>query len=115
MKNYRASFEGIDWQQTPQGARFKLCETDGGPARLLEFGPDLAHPEWCERGHRGIVLEGELRIEFENGADAIYHPGDLIHIPAGKADRHRPSGLSELGRGLFWEETGGCLLISTGV
>jgi quercetin dioxygenase-like cupin family protein len=106
MKNYRASFEGIDWQQTPQGARFKLCETDGGPARLLEFGPDLAHPEWCERGHRGIVLEGELRIEFENGADAIYHPGDLIHIPAGKADRHRPSALSELVRVLFWEETG---------
>jgi quercetin dioxygenase-like cupin family protein len=105
MKNYRASFDEIPWQTPRAGARVKICETDGKQIRLLEFTPAFRHPEWCERGHQGVVLEGEMRIEFANGADVIYRAGELLHIPAGEPDRHRPSALSETVRVLFWEET----------
>jgi len=105
MKNYRTKFDEIEWQATPEGARFKVCEIDGKQIRLLEFGRDLRHPDWCARGHTGCILTGEMRLEFENGADVIYRAGDLLHIPAGAADRHRPSASSELVRVIFWEET----------
>ncbi len=102
--DYRVNFAEIEWQSTPEGARFKACEINGKQVRLLEFGRNFEHPDWCSRGHLGFLLEGEMRVEFENGADIIYRAGDLLHIPPGEADRHRPSALSENVRIIFLEE-----------
>ena len=104
MTNYRINFDEIEWENTPEGVRFKTCEVDGKQVRLLEFGRDLEHPDWCAKGHLGCLLEGEMRVEFENGADITYRAGDLLRIPPGEADRHRPSAVSDTVRVIFWEE-----------
>jgi len=50
-------------------------------------GPASEH--WCETGHTVYVLAGRLRYEFPDGAVEA-GPGDIVHIPAGHAHRHRP-------------------------
>ncbi|MHC4698710.1 MAG: cupin domain-containing protein, partial [Planctomycetota bacterium] len=62
--------------------------------RVVEFERDLEHPEWCERGHIGYVLQGKLALEFDGGTLEI-GPGDGFIIPNGKANRHRPVPLTD--------------------
>lgn len=51
--------------------------------------PDAPEPPWCETGHSIFVLSGRIRYEFaDHSVDA--GPGDMLHIPAGPAHRHRP-------------------------
>ncbi len=51
---------------------------------------EAAAGHWCETGHSIFILAGRLRYTF---ADHVVEagPGDMLHIPAGPAHRHRPS------------------------
>ena len=51
-------------------------------------GPPNTGP-WCETGHTAYIIAGRLRYEFPDH-DAEIGPGDIVHIPAGHAHRHRP-------------------------
>jgi gentisate 1,2-dioxygenase len=44
---------------------------------------------WCETGHSAYILSGRLRYEFPDHSVEV-GPGDMVHIPAGHAHRHRP-------------------------
>ena len=50
--------------------------------------------EWCETGHSAYILSGRLRYEFPDH-EVESGPGDIVHIPAGHAHRHRPHVLGE--------------------
>ena len=45
---------------------------------------------WCETGHSAYIISGHLLYEFPDHEVEI-GPGDMAHIPAGPAHRHRPS------------------------
>ena len=62
---------------------------DGLVVRYQERAPGRDGDEWCESGHTAYILAGRLRYEF---ADQVVEagPGDIVHIPAGRAHRHRP-------------------------
>jgi hypothetical protein len=45
-------------------ARFKAHRRDGKQIRLLEFTAAFVEPDWCEKGHIGIVLEGAIELDF---------------------------------------------------
>lgn len=51
-------------------------------------------PEWCTTGHSVFVLEGRLRYDFDDHSVEA-GPGDMLHIPAGAAHRHKPSVVGE--------------------
>jgi quercetin dioxygenase-like cupin family protein len=57
--------------------------------RVVEFERGLEHPEWCQVGHVGCVLEGRLGLEFDDETVEL-EPGDGFIIPDGRASRHRP-------------------------
>lgn len=57
-----------------------------GTVTLLRFLPGFADPEWCVRGHAGLVLAGRLRLELEDGAIEI-RAGEGFAVDAGT--RHR--------------------------
>lgn len=92
--NYRIDFNEIQWQTAPSGTRFKIHKEGTKQLRLLEFGRDLNHPDWCVTGHIGYLLEGEFEIEFDDKT-ITYKAGDGIWIPAGEEFRHRPKAVSE--------------------
>lgn len=62
---------------------------DGLVVRYQERLPGHDGDHWCEAGHTAYILSGAIRYEFPSRTvDA--GPGDIVHIPAGHAHRHRP-------------------------
>jgi uncharacterized RmlC-like cupin family protein len=52
--------------------------------------PHQAADHWCETGHSIFILAGRIRYTFDDHTVEA-GPGDMLHIPAGPAHRHRPS------------------------
>lgn len=93
--DYRLAFADVDWTPALGGtARLKRLVRDGKVFRLVEFTPKTEHPDWCAVGHIGMVIEGDLEIDF-NGEKAVFRAGDALSIPNGEAHRHRPRALSD--------------------
>jgi len=53
-----------------------------------------AADHWCETGHSIFILTGRIRYTFDDHTVEA-GPGDMLHIPAGPAHRHRPSVVGE--------------------
>jgi quercetin dioxygenase-like cupin family protein len=63
---------------------------DGMVLRFQERHPGgTPSDHWCETGHSAYILSGRLCYEFPDHEVEI-GPGDMVHIPAGHAHRHRP-------------------------
>lgn len=61
--------------------------------RYQERAPDtIGAPEgdWCETGHSIFILAGRIRYRFATH-EVEAGPGDMLHIPAGPAHRHKPT------------------------
>lgn len=100
--NYRIDFASIPWETPMQGVRHKVMKQGDKQLRLVEYTGNMeAH--WCEKGHIGYVLEGQLEITFENERQ-VYDPGDGVFIPSGSEHRHSGKVLSEFVRVVFVEE-----------
>jgi quercetin dioxygenase-like cupin family protein len=73
--------------------RHKFIEQNGVRMRLVEYSQEMpAH--WCEKGHYGYLIEGQMEIEYENST-VTYKPGDGIFIPDGPEHKHRGRVLSD--------------------
>lgn len=76
--------------------RLKVREAVSGfgiALRYQERAPDsIGAPEgdWCETGHSIFILSGRIRYRFDSHVVEA-GPGDMLHIPAGRAHRHKPS------------------------
>ena len=88
-------FRAADHPLEAHGPRLKVREaiSDFGMAlRYQERAPDPpGSPEsaWCTTGHSVFVLSGRIRYRFDSHTVEA-GPGDMLHIPAGPAHRHRP-------------------------
>jgi hypothetical protein len=51
----------------------------------LDFGPLLEGLEGdhCQCPHWGFVLEGRIRVDYEDGSQELVHGGELYYWPAG--------------------------------
>ena len=93
--DYRVAFADTAWEPALEGtARLKRVVRGGKVFRLVELTPQTRHPNWCETGHLGFIVEGALEIEFE-GTTTRFSAGDALNIPHGPADRHRPRSLTD--------------------
>lgn len=64
MQPFKVDFEALDWQSPLPGARSRAFRSGGKQRRLLEFTSEFVEPNWCEKGHIGVVLEGVLEVDF---------------------------------------------------
>ena len=53
--------------------------------RLLRYSPDFLADHWCEVGHLGYVLEGDLLIELRDGSEYVVTACMSFQIPSGTA------------------------------
>jgi quercetin dioxygenase-like cupin family protein len=88
MERYRILFDQLQWQDALHGARFKVYQSDNKQVRLLEFTSEFIEPDWCEKGHIGFVLKGELEIDF-HGRLVRYPEGSALFIPSGAESGHK--------------------------
>lgn len=86
-------FRAADHPLLPVNERLKLREAVSGfgiALRYQERGPGGPESDWCETGHSIFILAGRIRYQFDTHA-AEAGPGDMLHIPAGAAHRHKPA------------------------
>ena len=83
-------FADIDWEDDVPGIRDRAQTVDGARWALVEYAEGASREEWCEEGHRGLVLEGEIEYEFPDGRGRLRAgKGDAFVLPAGVAHRGR--------------------------
>lgn len=88
MDSCKVEFDSLEWQEAMPGARFKVFSDGLKQMRLLEFTSEFVEPHWCEKGHVGFVLKGELEIDFD-GKIISYGEGAGIFIPTGTSTKHK--------------------------
>ena len=95
MEPCKIQFDSIEWQPALPGARFKVFRDGTKQLRLFELTSEFVEPEWCEKGHAGIVLEGELEIDFQ-GRVVRYPQDSGIFIPSGASSAHKARALTPI-------------------
>jgi quercetin dioxygenase-like cupin family protein len=103
METCKILFDQIEWQSPQVGVRFKVARDGPTQVRLVEFTPEFVEREWCEKGHAGLVLSGELEIDFL-GHVIQFQEGSALLIPAGRAHAHKARVLTPLVRLFLVEE-----------
>lgn len=88
-------FDSSSWQTPAPGARFKAFRNQARQIRLLELTPEFVEADWCEKGHAGIVLQGELELEFHDRV-VRFPEGAVIVIPAGTASGHKARSITPM-------------------
>ena len=89
MNHSLIPFDALDWQDGIPGARFKAFQRGNKQLRLLELTSGFVEPDWCEKGHAGFVVRGELEIDFR-GQTVRYPEGSGLFIAAENAHKARP-------------------------
>ena len=87
MGKHLIDFDTYEWVKPMAGAQYKAFMNGNTKIRIVEFSEGLIEPDWCQKGHSGVVLKGECNIDF-NGKIEHFTEGDIIHIPKGKEDKH---------------------------
>jgi hypothetical protein len=96
MTNSPYLFRAADHPLHDVTDRLKVREAVSGfgiALRYQERAPDpvgVPEADWCETGHSIFILSGHIRYRFDTH-DVEAGPGDMLHIPAGRDHRHRPS------------------------
>ena len=88
MSAMKIDFDGLPWVSAGPGARFKSVDRGRKRIRIVEFTHEFLEPEWCQKGHIGLVLKGELEIDFR-GERVRYPEGSGIFIEAGPNGAHK--------------------------
>ena len=80
------------WAPEAPGIRSRAATVAevAGSARwaVVEYAEGAAREEWCTEGHRGYVLAGAMRYDFDDGTAPIEaREGQAFLLPAGQAHR----------------------------
>ena len=67
----RVPFGELDWTDDGPGIRAREVGVEGARWALVEYEAGASRPEWCEEGHRGFVLSGEIEYEFDDGSEPL--------------------------------------------
>lgn len=81
-------FENIDWEKPKDGVEQKIYSEGNRRMRLLRFRDNFVEEEWCLSGHIGLVLNGEMKIDFK-GIIKNYKKGDGLWIEEGETYKHK--------------------------
>jgi hypothetical protein len=78
----RVPFGEIDWSDDAPGIRAREVDVGGARWAIVEYGAGAGREEWCEEGHRGYVLNGEIQYEFDDGREPLRaSEGDAFRLP----------------------------------
>lgn len=88
MNQNLIKFQSIPWEQPKTGVQQKIYSDGKRRLRLLQFHDTFIEEDWCQKGHVGYVLSGEMTIDF-NGTLKHYQQGDGLWIEAGESSKHK--------------------------
>lgn len=101
MLKYRIAFNEMDWESPMEGVKCKSYINGDKQVRLIQY--TKAMPQhWCDKGHFGYILEGEIEIEYPHEKHT-YKSGDGVFIPDGAEHKHKGRVISESATVIFVE------------
>lgn len=76
-------FNDMAWEDDAPGIRAKETLVNGVRWAIVEYGEGVGREEWCEDGHFGFVLAGEIEYMFDDGRDPVRAAGgEAFFLPA---------------------------------
>ncbi|MDH5718348.1 MAG: cupin domain-containing protein [Spirochaetia bacterium] len=102
MSQYKILFDNLIWDESVKGMKSKILKKNDKQMRLVILYPEI-ESKWCEQGHYGYILEGEMELKFEN-EKILYQKGNGIFIPSGAEHKHKTKILSEFVKIFFVED-----------
>lgn len=90
---YKAEFDKLEWESPIQGVSHKYIDQNDLRIRLVEYSKEMPL-HWCEQGHYGFLIEGQLEIDYKS-EKIVYKSGDGIFIPDGSDRKHQGKALTE--------------------
>jgi len=86
----------IDWSADVEGIQVRELIVDERRWALVHYAPGSLRHEWCEDGHLGVVLSGQIEYEFEDGGDPLTgRQGDAFTLSTGRGHRGHNRGATE--------------------
>ena len=76
------------WEIEATGIRSQSRSVAGHRWAIVEYAARARREEWCTEGHRGLVIDGRIRYEFDDGTlplDAA--EGQAFLLPHGQGHR----------------------------
>jgi len=75
-------FGEMEWTDDAPGIRTREAEVEGARWAIVRYGEGVRREEWCEEGHRGYVVEGEIEYEFDDGREPLRaSEGEAFVVP----------------------------------
>jgi hypothetical protein len=93
----KVPFGELDWVEDVPGIRAGEAEVGGARWAIVEYGEGARREEWCEEGHRGYVVRGEIEYEFNDGREPLRaSEGEAFLLPPARsgAGAHRGRNLA---------------------
>jgi hypothetical protein len=101
MAEHKVDFDSMPWETAHPGFRVKAYKGGECRLRMVEITREFVELDWCKNCHFGIVLEGEMVIDFD-GEFVSYKPGDGVYIPTGQ--KHKAKAVTNVARMVFAEK-----------
>ncbi|MEJ2196842.1 MAG: hypothetical protein P8X73_18565 [Ignavibacteriaceae bacterium] len=94
MDQHKVIFSKLDWENPQSDVRYRKYRSGGKRLRLVVFDKSFEEQYWCLTGHIGLVIKGEIEIDF-NGNVVHYEAGNAIFILPGEAHKHKVKAVSD--------------------
>jgi quercetin dioxygenase-like cupin family protein len=93
MKLESIPFAVIEWDQLTESSQSgetgssssRTMEAGSVRLRVVRYSPEFLADHWCDLGHLGYVLEGDVVIELRDGSEYVVTAGMSFQIPSAKA------------------------------
>jgi quercetin dioxygenase-like cupin family protein len=92
-------FAELSWAQDVPGIRARETYIKGRRWAIVEYAAGARREEWCVDGHAGLVVNGSVEYEFEDGGKPLtVSTGDAFALATGRAHRgtNRAEGTTQL-------------------
>lgn len=84
----KVSFSALDPAPEAPGIASETTEIGGNRWARVRYEPDVLREEWCDEGHEGFVLEGDITYEFEDGTESLpLVAGEAFSLPGARVHR----------------------------
>jgi quercetin dioxygenase-like cupin family protein len=84
----KVTFSALDPAPEAPGIASETTEIGGNRWARVRYEPGVLREEWCDEGHEGFVLEGDITYEFEDGSEALQLvAGEAFSLPGARVHR----------------------------
>lgn len=64
-------FGEIGWTDDAPGIQAREAKVEGARWAIVEYEENASRDDWCEEGHRGYVVSGEIEYEFDDDREPL--------------------------------------------